>query len=215
MDSTHVKRKMWVRGKWWRHWRSFCSWWRPLTGFSTELLLGRRLVWERIVYATFLPCIFCFAKRSIFLILKSRLGSITKLPLKNHLTVFGKFFETKSTNLKHIRLTFFTESSLKSRCGHILIRRLSRMFYFVEWIAWSVPVHKHLVLLTSSWVGNSYFDSFHQKQEKPTSMDWKLSKKIKRNSKIGSWILLRKLTKWLPKKVLLWVVKKKNPQPET
>ena len=48
-------------------------------GFSTELLQERRLVWERIVYTTFLLRIFSFAERSTFLILKSRMGSITKL----------------------------------------------------------------------------------------------------------------------------------------
>ena len=47
--------------------------------FSPELLLERRLVWERIVYAGFLLRIFCFAKGSTFLILKSTLGSITEL----------------------------------------------------------------------------------------------------------------------------------------
>ena len=47
-------------------------------GFSTELLVELRLVWERNFYGPFLLRIFCFAKRSIFLILKSRLGSITE-----------------------------------------------------------------------------------------------------------------------------------------
>ena len=37
------------------------------------------LVWERIVYATLLLRIFCFVECSTFLILKSRLGSITEL----------------------------------------------------------------------------------------------------------------------------------------
>ena len=48
-------------------------------GFSTGSLLERRLVWERISNATFLPHIYCFAKRSTSLILKSGLGSITEL----------------------------------------------------------------------------------------------------------------------------------------
>ena len=48
-------------------------------GFTTELLQERRPVWEGILYATFLVRIFCFAKRSTFLILKSSLGSVTEL----------------------------------------------------------------------------------------------------------------------------------------
>ena len=49
--------------------------------FSTELLLERRLVLERIVCLTFLLRNFCFAKRSTFLISKLRLGFITELPI--------------------------------------------------------------------------------------------------------------------------------------
>ena len=61
---------------------------------STELLLERRLVWERIVYAKVLLRIFCFAKRSDVLILKSRLGSITELLTHKPLdTIF--FFKQK------------------------------------------------------------------------------------------------------------------------
>ena len=93
-------------------------------GFSTDLLPERRLVWERIVYATFLLRIFCFAKRSTFPILKSRLGSITELLIHEPLDSIWSVFSKQTTNMKFIFVTSYTKPSLKTRYGHILIRFL-------------------------------------------------------------------------------------------
>ena len=156
------------------------------------------LVWERIFYATFLLRIFCFAKRSTILILKSILGSITELLTHAPLGTIWWVFSNKNSKLEvYFRNLFYWDFSQIS-IWTLFNQLLTRMFNIVEWIAWSVSIHEHHVFLTSLWVWNSYFDSFYQKWEKSTSIDWKLNTKIKRNREMGSWILLRKLTKWLP-----------------
>ena len=106
------------------------------------------------------------------------------------------FFQTKTTNLKFIFLTFFTETSLKSRYGHFLIRYLPRTFYFFEWIAWSIPVHKHLVFLTSLWV----IRLIPSETGKVNIYRLKVKKKKRKKKKKRAWfwILFKKLTKWLP-----------------
>ena len=48
--------------------------------------------------------------------------------LVNHLTLFGIFFQTKTTNLRFIFLTFCTEPSLKSQCLHFLFHHLLECF---------------------------------------------------------------------------------------
>ena len=135
----------------------------------------------------------------------------------NPLTQLGKLFSNKNHKLEVYFRNFFTKPSLKSRYGHFN-PLFTRMFYFVEWLAWSVPVHNHLVFLTSLWMGKSYFNSFHHKWEKSTSIDWNLStKKLEKNKKntnseLGSWTLLRKLTKWLPNKFFGGQLRKKHHQ---
>ena len=125
--------------------------------FSIELLLERRLVWEKI----FLPYVFA----TYFLLCKRFNFSHFKVQIWVCYQIINSW------------ITF----SIWTHFNPLF----NRMFYFVEWIAWSVPVYNHLDFSTSLWVGNSYFDSFHQKREKSTSVNWKWSTKIKR---LAKWV---------------------------